>query len=78
MNSFTLCWKQNALSNCWQCEAGYKTLEEADKRADELITQQNNIVTRIYPFSSYYPRFLQRWYIQCDMIPSVTVSENKI
>jgi len=74
---YTLCYKTHPISNFWQCESGYKSIEAADIRAMEIKVQYSEVITALFPYKYCTPNVVQRIGIRAQLIPKVTIVSNK-
>ena len=79
-NNVILCYTPNQFSRKWMCETGYRNIKEADEMAFQLKKVNENMVTKLYTNSYYYPDFVNKFKIMYDLtrVPEVYVTTRTI
>lgn len=69
----TLCHKPNQFSRQWNCEYGFSSVKEADKRMFHLKEKNENLESRLFPTYHYTPILLHKMNIMRNLttIPSI-------
>ena len=76
--TFTLChWKELQLHKHCECESGFESVKDVDKRTHELREKDKHIHTTFYPTYSMIPNWMQKLSITFKQTPRVTVQTKK-
>lgn len=70
---FTLCYKSNRYVNLWNCECGYKSVGEVDKRTHEIHKLNSEIITTFFPTYNLIPMFIQKQMIKIKLMPGIKI-----
>jgi len=75
---FTLCYRDKRSKYRWYCEHDFKSIEDADSKAFELLKHDTKLETRLYPFYKNTPKFVQKGKIMWDLsyIPEINMIDN--
>jgi len=78
-NQITLCYRDKKSKYEWNCEYGFNSINEADSRTFELLTKNNKLETRVYPFNKSTPVFIQKSKITWNLLyyPEISMIDSK-